>query len=294
MTRVARASLLCAALVLSAGCRQDPPETASEPVAVPAPPAAPSATPATSPEATPPAADLVPRAFQCRGNEPFWALDITGNAAVLRTPDSEILLSGELTATGSGAFGFRGAADDGPSDQVAVLMSPGQCFDTMADGPARPFIALASFAGVDDASGCCTAEYGLDLALAPEFSASAKAAEDWSRYLPDLAAAVDRCVQDAGVATDVVTVAAPMNQGKANVRLRDAGMDRFDCIIDLGSQRIESVDPVAADERQPIEGNPLLRPAGETPPILACGRVERVLRGDGSLLGYLHYVDGCD
>lgn len=289
MTPAARASLLFAATVVFAGCRQAPPEPAPAPAPEPAPQQAP-----LEPASGQTAGSLVPRAFLCRGNEPFWALDITSTGAVLKTPDAETPLTGELKATDSGAFGFRGAPDDGAGGQVAALMSPGQCFDTMADGPAMPFVARASFADGMEASGCCTVEYGLDLSLAPVFSPSGKAADDWSRHLPDLAAAIDRCMLDAGVATEVVTVAGPLNGGKAKVRLRDQGMDRFDCIIDLGGNKIESIGQVAAEDRQPFEGKPLLRPAGDPPPILACGRAERVLRGDGSLLGYLHHLDGCD
>jgi len=282
--------LIVATLLAAAGCRQAPPEPELPASEAPVEAAEPAGT--ASAVADPGA--LVPRAFLCRGNEPFWALDIGSTSAVLKTPGSESLLTGELKAGETGAYAFRGAPDDSPGDQVALLMSPGQCFDTMADGPAMPFVALASFPDGVEASGCCTVEYGLDLSLAPAFSAAEKPADDWSRYLPDLAEAIDRCMLDAGVATDVVTVAGPMNRGMASVRLRDPGNDRFDCIIELGSHRIDSVTQVAADDRLPAEGNPLLRPAGENPPILDCGRAERVLRGDGSLLGYLHYVEGCD
>lgn len=290
MTRRHHVGLLIAAILLAIGCRQSPPESE---VPTPAPPAEAAQPEEDSPALADPGA-LVPRAFLCRGNEPFWALDITASSAVLKTPGSESLLAGELKAGETGAYAFRGAPDDSPGDQLSILMSPGQCFDTMADGPAMPFVALASFADGVEASGCCTVEYGLDLSLAPALAATAKAADDWSRHLPDLAGAVERCMLDAGVATDVVTVATPMNRGMASVRLRDAGNERFDCIIELGSNRIDSVGQVGAGDRLPMEGNPLLRPAGESPPILACGRVEQVPRGDGSLLGYLHYVDGCD
>jgi uncharacterized membrane protein len=292
MTPAFRACLLCIAFALSAGCRQAPPE----PTAAPGPDTDSAAVEPgrIQPDTESSKADLVPRAFLCRGNEPFWALDITTHSAVLKTPDAEALLSGELKAGETGAYAFRGAVDEAPGEQVAVLMSPGQCFDTMADGPAMPFVALASLPGGVEASGCCTVERGLDLAQAPDFDAAAKPDNDWSRHLPALAVAIERCVMDGGVATDVVTVAWPMNRGLAGVRVRDLGGDRFDCLVDLGDHRIESVSPVDAQDRLPLEGNPLLRPAGETAPILACGRAERVLREDGSLMGHLHYVDGCD
>ena len=68
---------------------------------------------------------------------------------------------------------------------------------------------------------------------------------------------------------------------------------RFDCIVDLGSGKIDNVTAVAADEVMPNEGQPLWLPAGNGPPILDCGRVERVMVGGDAVAGYLHYTDGC-
>lgn len=276
-------------LVSLAACEAPPapPEAEAAPPAVAAPDA--TSPDATAPDTMPaPEAGQVPRAFLCRGNEPFWALDINANGALLKTPDAETLLEGELKANDGGSYAFRGAAPDQPEESVSALIMPGQCFDTMADGPAMPFSAQASFGGQPVASGCCTVEYGLDLAAAPMAEAAAKPATDWSRHLPDLAAAVGRCVLDGGVAAEEVTAAWPMNRGKAGVRLRDAGGDRFDCIVDLGTGRIEDLLPVAAEDQMPGEGTPRWLPERELPPVLHCGRVERAPDG-----GYLHYPDGC-
>ena len=262
-----------------------------------APPPAPAPTPVAPPQAapaqeTPPATPgQVPRAFLCRGNEPFWSLDIQATGAMLKTPDAETELVGELKANPGGSFAFRGAPDGSPEEEASALISPGQCFDTMADGPAMPFTAQVSLAGGQVTSGCCSVEYGLDLAYAPQADAGIKEANDWSRLLPELSGAMQRCVRDAGVATDVVTTAWATHRGQAGVRLRDTGGDRFDCYVNLETGAIEDVTPVPADDTMPGEGAPLWIPERAPPPVLACGRVERVSESEDG--GYLHYREGC-
>ncbi|HEU0152262.1 MAG TPA: hypothetical protein VFQ84_02825 [Arenimonas sp.] len=280
--------LTLALLVPLAACQQEAPAPAAD--VPPPPPMAPIAEPVPAA----PAVAMVPRAFLCRGNEPFWSLDITAESALLKTPDAETELDGRLLASDGGSYRFTGAPEGSPAEAVATLITPGQCFDTMADGPALPFIAQASFAGGEPVNGCCSAEMGLDLDAAPVFDAAGKPDTDWSRRLDDLDEAIGRCVQDAGVVTVAVTTAWPMNHGKAGVRLRDPGDARFDCTVDLGSGKIDDVAAVAADDRQPGEGEPLWLPAGNGPPILDCGRVERVMLGGDAVVGYLHYTEGCD
>lgn len=289
-----RRNILATALVLAlAACSREPepaPAPAPAPVAAPAP-GAPSEAGAAETADSP--ADQVPRTFLCRGNEPFWALEVGVDGGVLSTPDGETVLAGELRATETGAFTFRGAPEDQPEAVLGAVLAPAQCFDTMADGPAMPFSATLSFTGGLEGNGCCTAEYGLDLDAAPVSDAAGKAEGDWSRHLPSLATAVLRCAFDGGVATEAVTRAWPMNHGKAGVRLRDSSQARFDCVVDLGHGDIESVAPVAAGDDLPGEGSPLWLPVGEQPPVLHCGRVERVLGADGLLTGWLHYPEGC-
>lgn len=172
-----RLALTVSLLALLSACKAPPapPEPGAEAAPAPA-----QTQPAAPPEAAPVDAspDQVPRAFLCRGNEPFWALDIHAGGALLKTPDAETELLGELKANNGGSFAFRGAPDGSPEEAVSALVAPGQCFDTMADGPAMPFSVQASFADGVVASGCCSVEYDIDLAAAPEASAGAKPAED--------------------------------------------------------------------------------------------------------------------
>lgn len=298
-----RRALIVLPLALAlAACRQDPaPEAAPTPAPAPAPAPAEDAAPAPTPApAAPgtaatgtPAPGEVPRAFLCRGNEPFWALDIGGASALLKTPESETALEGQTLALAGGAWRFEGAPLDAADEQFAALLSPAQCFDTMADGPAMPFSAVVSFPDGRQANGCCRTEYGLDMATAPAADAATKPAEDWSRLLPELLPAVQRCALDAGVATASITKAWPMNQGKIGVRLADAGQARFDCIVDEGRGAIETVEPVDATDQLPGEGEPVWLPPSDHPPVLHCGRVERVSGADAQAAGFLHYRAGC-
>ncbi|WP_374604136.1 hypothetical protein [Arenimonas sp.] len=288
-----RAALLLPLFALAlAGCAPAP-EPAGETagVAVPAPTEA-APTPETSPpEDLPPG--QVPRSFRCAGNEPFWSLELGVQGGLLTEPEGETLLVGELAATGTGAWTFRGAPEDEPGAFTGAVLSPAQCFDTMADGPAMPFSAALRFADGREGTGCCRAEYGLDLENAPRFDAAGKPDADWSRDLPTLGQAVLRCAFDGGVVTEGVSKAWPLNRGKAAVRLVDSGGDRFDCLVDLGKGDIESVKPVPATDTLPGEDQPRWLPPGETRPVLTCGRVERTETDGGLVTGWLHYTDGC-
>lgn len=286
MRRARLPLLLVIALV---GCRQEPAPEAPAPAA-PAPVAQAPAVPDAAPAA--PATGQVPRAFLCRGNEPFWSLDISASSALLKTPEAETPLDGELEATGTGAYTFRGTDEDEPGSVVEAMITPGQCFDTMADGPASPFNAVVQLAGGQQGNGCCTAEFGIDLAAAPAFDEGAVPEDAWTRHVIELSDAIDRCAMDAGVATEVVTAAWPTNHGKAVVRLRDSGQDRFDCLIDLESGDIESVKPATGQTPAEIAG-PLWLPVRDNPPVLTCGRVERVMDVGDTARAYLHYTEGC-
>lgn len=291
-----RAALLLSlsALALALAACAPAPQAPAESVDAGTPP--PPAEAAPAPEMAGPTdvpEGQVPRSFRCQGNEPFWSLDLGHQGGVLTEPGNETLLVGDLAATDTGAWTFRGAPEDEPGAFTGAVLSPAQCFDTMADGPAMPYSAALQFADGRQGSGCCTVEFGLDLENAPVFDAAGKPDDDWSRLLPSLGQAVLRCAFDGGVVTEGVSKAWPMNKGKAMVRLVDSGGDRFDCMVDLGSGDIESVQPVPAGDTVPGEDQPRWLPPGEQRPVLPCGRVERIEADGGLVTGWLHYSDGC-
>ena len=268
------------------------PTTNDAATAIPAPAAEAEAVPEATVDSGP-APGQVPRSFRCSGNEPFWSLELGMQGGVLTEPGNETLLVGELAPTDTGAWTFKGAPEDEPGAFTGAVLSPAQCFDTMADGPAMPFSAALNFADGRQGSGCCRVEYGLDLENAPVFDPAGKAGDDWSRALPSLGPAVLRCAFDGGVVTEGASKAWPLNRGKAAVRLVDSGGDRFDCLVDLGTGDIESVKPVPAADTLPGEDQPRWLPPGEDRPVLTCGRVERIETDGGLVTGWLHYTDGC-
>ena len=171
-----RLALTAALVALLSACRASPaPETAPAPAPA-VTETAPAPVPVPAPETA--AAGEVPRAFRCRGNEPSWTLDIDAGGALHKTPEAEVALLGALRANNGGSFAFRGAPDGSQEDEVSALITPGQCFDTLADGPASPFNVQASFADGAVASGCCSVEYGIDPAAAPDAEAGGKPAAD--------------------------------------------------------------------------------------------------------------------
>jgi uncharacterized membrane protein len=120
-----KASLLLAPLLLAA-CSAPPPPAPPAPIE-PMAPAAP----------TPPASTAAPVAsaplhsFRALGTEPFWHLDVDGNAIVYTTPDNQagLALAGTRSASGDGVD-IRGTHDG----QAFVLrVRQGDCSDGMSD-----------------------------------------------------------------------------------------------------------------------------------------------------------------
>lgn len=144
--------LLCA-------CQRDPaPVPPQAALPAPAPDAAPVATPpAPNPAPAAEVASAPPPSFSCRGNEPFWALEIgAGGTAVLRTPESETVLAGSAVASAGGAYAFQGQPEAADGAPVSALLAPAQCFDSMADGPAMPFSVQVGLPDGQVGSGCCS------------------------------------------------------------------------------------------------------------------------------------------
>lgn len=158
-----RSAVTLSLFALLVACQSPQAPPASAPAAAPAP-AATAPVPAPEPEPTvaPPATEAVPgdapRTFLCRGNEPFWALHVRTDGATFKTPEAELELVGSLKANAGGSFAFRGTSGKGSEGEVSALIAPGQCFDSMADGPAAPFSAQVSFADGQVASGCCSVD----------------------------------------------------------------------------------------------------------------------------------------
>ncbi len=120
-----------------------------------------------------------------------------------------------------------------------------------------------------------------------------KKPDDWARLLPDLLSAIQKCVNDAHVPVLFVVKAWPMNHGMVGVRLEGPHHRQHECIAAQDGMRLDSIRLVNAQEPPlPQSGNPVFYPAQERPPVIECGRVERVMADKKLFAGWLQY-DPC-
>lgn len=239
---------------------------------------------------------MVPLQLQCAGREPAWRLEAGPELAVLNRADAkpaDETFRGTLLRlvppTWDGAA-WRGAATGSPARALAVAVRREACVD-----PGAPAGVAWNARGVvvppdgPPLAGCCRAVFGFDLARAPLADFAAKAQDDWASRLPALLGAVRACVLDAGVAVAAVASARPLEAGGATVRLLDARGAVHDCEVDGSRRKVVATRASApAAELRPSAAAPVLWPARESPPVIDCGRVERVL-DRGRPVGWLHY-----
>lgn len=236
----------------------------------------------------------------CSGNEPFWRLEAAQGSALLTRPgDSEPV---EKTYLGAlivldwldpGWLVWRGSAIDDASDVLVATMRAEQCIDSMAgeEGDTFDHRVLLSLPQEPALAGCC--RVGLlpeEVAAeaATDDMAAVKPETDWSRFLPDLLPAVQRCLLDAPVAIDRVVAAWPMNHGMAGIRAIDAEGFAHDCIASMDGTKIDLFD--AAGDAIPGEGDPVFHPVRDQPPAIDSGRLEQSVDSESALVGWLHYA----
>jgi uncharacterized membrane protein len=178
----------------------------------------------------------------CRGNEPFWQLQIDGATAIYqRLGDAAIELAGSETPLDylpRPELVWRGRAATLGGDLVAWITEE-SCLDTMSDREgASAFshrIRISLPAG-EVLVGCCrssvhaAAHATIHQRDLPVADLPAKPAPDWARLLPDLAPAIEACVGATPGPAPRVTKAWPMNHGMVGVRTRDGAGGWFACI----------------------------------------------------------------
>jgi hypothetical protein len=102
-----------------------------------------------------------------------------------------------------------------------------------------------------------------------------------------------KCINDGKVPVRFVLKAWPMNRGLVGVRIQALNDKRYDCIAAQTGDHIQRVRRVRASTTPlPLEGNPIFFPAREAPPLIICGRVERVFGEKRLFAGWLQY-DPC-
>lgn len=247
----------------------------------------------------PPAQPIVAQQLSCRGEEPFWKLDVTRTTGVLQRTGGKarqvVEFRGEFAAVASVAppsLVWRGDSTHLPNDTVVAVLREEACRSTLADAPLA-WRGIVSVRAGETLAGCCTVRRGYDASKAPLASFAAKPQDDWSRRYPELAASIQRCVNDGGVV--VREVAKAWTDGDAiAVRLVATDGRPWNCRVDPASRARPRAVPVG-DDAPPLAGAslPVWYPPREAP-IVACGRLERIA-GPGARArteGWLHY-DRC-
>jgi hypothetical protein len=232
--------------------------------------------------------------FECRSDEPGFRLDANRVSAQFELTTAkgkrEVVFRGALQPLASAApqlIVWRGDSTHLPRETLVVTLREEAC------RAAATHRAVLSVRTGEAMMGCCTLRTGYDTRIAPVANFATKNPDDWARLLPDLLPAVNLCVAREGNRAKWVSRAAPASQGTGVVRIVETTGSSVDCVADLTGRGTPKIDAVAAAEPPlPNGGNPRFYPPREPPPLVNCGKLERVVTKSGAVAGYLHY-DPC-
>ena len=227
-----------------------------------------------------PAQPIVLQGLDCRGDEMSWRLDANRTSAMFTTTTPrkrEVVFRGSMQSLGASSVVWRGDSTHLPRETLVLAAREEAC---KAAG-AGTFRAVLSVRPNEASTGCCVVRAGYDARVAPIANLGAK--NDWSRALPDMLAAINACVAKQGARVQSVAGATPATTGAVRVRLIETG-GAVDCTIDANGRGAAVIAPALAGGTS----GPLFYPAREPPPIVSCGRLERV-QVRNNVAGYLHY-----
>jgi len=242
---------------------------------------------------------VVVQGIQCRGEEPFWQVDANRTTATFNRlaakGSREVIFRGapqSLSYLKPMALVWRGDSTHLPRETLVIALREEACRSTMADGPALGWQAILSLRPGEALSGCCTVQAGFDTRTAPLADPGRKSADDWARLLPELLPAMSACLASAAGRAKWVAHAASNSHGAATVRIVETSGNVVDCEVDLDGKGPARSSPATIDAAAPASGQPLFYPARDPPPMVSCGKLERVGTRNGAIAGYLHY-DPC-
>lgn len=233
--------------------------------------------------AAPPAQPIVVQGLDCRADEAGWRIDAGRSSAVFTTATPrkrEVVFRGSLQTLSASAMVWRGDSTHLPKETMVLVAREEAC----KSPGAGTFRAVLSIRPNEASTGCCVIRAGYDARVAPIASLAGK--DDWSRALPEVIAAVNACLAREGARAQSVANAAAAGSGTVRVRIVETN-GAVDCTVDAAGR---GTPAIAAADGTPVPG-PLFYPAREPPPIVSCGRLERV-QLKGGTAGYLHY-DPC-
>ncbi len=233
----------------------------------------------------------------CQGNEPFWSFRLS--------PDA-----GQFTALGEEEQSFTGTLErldyldppwsiwrgrpegGGPEDgeTIAVLRAEA-CQDTMSD-EAGPFDRRVVISRPDGSllTGCCRSAVGLDKSNAKLADFDDIQRNDWSRFLPRMAPAIEGCMADgfSGPAARLLG-AWPLPGEQVLVRAALLTGGREDCVAEETGAVLFNSSVAANAARANSEGAPSFYWVDGEDPLVSCGRLERVELAGRGVIGWLHY-----
>jgi len=227
-----------------------------------------------------PAQAVVVQGLDCRGDEAPWRLDANRATAMFTTTiprKREVVFRGGMQTLGSSSVVWRGDSTHLPRETLVLTAREEAC---AAPGTGT-YRTVLSIRPNEASAGCCTVRAGYDARVAPVANLGAK--DDWSRGLPDMLPAIAACLSREGNRAQSVAGASPAGSGTIRVRMIE-GNGAVDCTVDAGGRGAPSIAPAGPASAT----GPLFYPAREPPPIVACGRLERVQLRSGTA-GYLHY-----
>lgn len=114
------------------------------------------------------------------------------------------------------------------------------------------------------------------------------AADDWTRYVPELLRPVDACTNSLSMQPVTVTRVFQVQPDMVGVRLRDPTGRRWECLISRNGNYPIRLDPLADRVRpMPGDGDPIFTRAPGTPPADPCWQSEEIASpSGGSILGW--------
>lgn len=230
---------------------------------------------------------IVVQGLACQADDGAWRLDATrttGQFSATTPRKREVVFRGALqTLSAPTAIVWRGDSTHLPKETLVLTARDEACKAPVPGGHR----ALMSIRAGEASTACCVVRAGFDARVAPVFTAAGKAADDWARGLPELLPAINACAARAAARLKAVA-GASASVGTARVRIVDVGGGVLECMVDTSGRGTPTL--VAATST--ATANPLFYPPREPPPLVACGRIERVLTPRGALAGYVHY-DPC-
>jgi len=245
--------------------------------------------------AAPPSQPVVVQGLDCRGEESGgWRLEANRTSAQLTTQSPrkrEIVFRGSMQLLGfttPPTVVWRGDSTHLPRETLVLTAREDACGPNPAAAGSPGYRAVVSIRPNEAASGCCAVRAGYDARVAPVANPAAKPADDWSRAIIDLLPAINACVARDAAKLKAVAGSSDAAQGPVRIQLVETGGATVDCTIDASGRGTPTLTAASATT---VTG-PLFYPPREPPPLVACGRLERVQTPRGALAGYLHY-DPC-